>query len=228
MDALRSEKLPLVLAGVFLLVALSGQYVSDSSLDSGSSAATVQAVGRASNSYLTGIRTYAAAVLWNRIDPLMHGYYEDAKLEDQRYMLSSIALIEWLDPAFAPAYYVGPWILVRNDKVDEGMAMAKRGVEQIPESGMCRTSYAQLLLTQRDDIAAAVEQGKAALDETVVWTDGTEQMNAYAAIAQIFRQAGETQLVAYVAAEIDRIDATVDNGASEDIHDHDGDGKPDH
>ena len=228
MDALRSDKLPLLLAGVFLVVVLSGQYVSDSSLDSGSSAATAQAVGRASNSYLTGIRTYATAVLWNRIDPLLHGYYQDVPLEDQRYILSTIALVEWLSPTFAPAYYVGPWILVRNDRVEDGMAMAQRGVELIPDSGMCRASYAQLLVIERDDIAGAVDQGKVALGKAIVWTDATEQMNAYASIAQIFRQAGETELADYVAAEIDRIDATVVNSASEDIHDHDGDGKPDH
>jgi len=228
MNVVRSEKLSLLLALAFLVAALSGQYVSDNSLDSSSSTATVQAVGRASNSYLTGIRTYAAAVLWNRIGPLMHGYYEGVPLADQHYMLSNIALIEWLSPTFAPAYYVGPWILVRNDKVDDGMAMAKRGVERIPDSGMCRASYAQLLLIEQDDITGAVEQGKAALDPTMVWTDAVEQMNAYASIAQIFRQAGESELADYVAAEIDRIDATVDNNASDDIHDHDGDGKPDH
>ena len=228
MGVLRSEKLPLLLAFVFLVVALSGQYVSDASLESGSSAATVQAVGRASNSYLSGIRIYAAAVLWNRIDPLLHGYYDGVPLADQRYMLSTIALVEWLSPTFAPAYYVGPWILVRNDRVDDGMAMAKRGVERIPDSGMCRASYAQLLVIEKDDLAGAVEQGKAALGTTMIWTDTAEQMNAYASISQIFRQAGETELADYVAAEIDRIDATVDNGASEDIHDHDGDGKPDH
>jgi len=224
----RSERLALLLAVVFLVVGLSGQYVCDSVLGSGSSSATVEAIGRASSSYLTGIRTYAAAVLWNRIDPVMHGYYDDVSLADQRYMLSTIAFVEWLSPTFAPAYYVGPWILVRNDRVDEGMMMAKRGVERVPDSGMCRASYAQLLVTEGNDLRGAVEQAKLAIGDTVVWTDATEQMNAYASLGQIFRQAGETELAAFVAAQIDRIDATVDNNADADIHDHDGDGKPDH
>lgn len=225
---MRSEKLPLTLAAVFLVVALSGQFMSDASLDSGSSTATVQAVGRASSSYLTGVRTYAAAVLWNRIDPLLHGYYGEVPLEDQRYMLSTIALVEWLDPKFAPAYYIGPWILVRNGKRDAGIAMARKGIEMLPDSGICRASYAQILIVEDGDVAGAVLQVKAALEPTMKWTDATEQVDAYASMEQILRQAGETALADDVAAKIDLIDATIENNASDDIHDHDGDGKPDH
>lgn len=210
------------------MVALSGQYASDRVLHSGSSTATAEAIGRASNSYLTGIQTYAAAVLWNRIDPLLHSYYEEVPIKDQRYMLSTIALVEWLDPNFAPAYYVGPWILIRNGKTDAGIAMAREGVESLPDSGICRASYAQILIVVADDVAGAVVQAKAALGENIQWADATEQMNSYASIEQIFRQAGETTLADNLAAKIDVLDATVENNASEDIHDHDGDGKPDH
>lgn len=228
MTASRSQQLPLLLAAGFLIVVLAGQYAGDSVLGAQSSTATADAVGRASTSYLTGLRTYAAAVLWNRIDPLLHGYYGGVPLEDQRYMLSTIALVEWLSPTFAPAYFVGPWILIRNGKVEEGLAMAKRGVETVPDSGMCRQSYAQLLLMESKDVSGAVEQGKAALGRTMQWTDVTEQVNAYASIEQIFRQAGETALADEVASKIDLIDATIDHNAPADIHDHDGDGVPDH
>jgi hypothetical protein len=228
MTAGRLPQTSLLLAAAFLVVILAGQYAADSIIGVQSSTATVAAVGRASTSYLTGIRVYAAAALWNRIDPLLHGYYEDVPLKDQRYILSTIAFVEWLSPTYPQAYYVGPWILVRNGKVAEGMAMAKRGVEQAPDSGMCRLSYAQLLVVQNGDLAGAVEQGEAALGPTIQWSDATEQLNAYAAIEHIFLDAGEAQLADLVASKIDLIDATSENNTSADIHDHNGDGTPDH
>lgn len=228
MTAVRSQGLPLALAAVFLVVALSGQYVGDRAVGTRSSTATVDAIGRASTSYLTGIRTYAAAVLWNRIDPVMHGYYAAASLEEQTYMLSTVALVEWLDPLYPQAYYVGAWILVRNGKVAEGMTMARQGVERIPDSGMCRASYAQLLLLESKDLPAAVEQAKIALGPSIQWTDASEQLDSYASIEQILRQAGDVALADQVRETIDRIDATVQNSAPADIHDHNGDGVPDH
>jgi len=222
------HRLPLLLAAGFLVLALAGQYAGDTVLGVRSSTATVEAVGSASTSYLTGIRTYAASALWNRIDPLLHSYYASAPLAEQRYMLSTIAMVEWLSPEFAPAYYVGPWILIRNGKIEEGMAMAKRGVEEAPDSGMCRTSYAQLLLIQSKDASGAIEQAKAALEPSILWSDATEQLNAYATISQIFIETGQSDLAEQVMLEIDRIDATAENDADADIHDHDGDGTPDH
>ncbi|KAF0209136.1 MAG: hypothetical protein FD171_777 [Actinobacteria bacterium] len=228
MSAARARASLLLLATSFLLVVLAGQYAGDSIMGAQSSTATVAAVGRASTSYLTGIRTYAAAVLWNRIEPLLHGYYDGVPLTEQRYMLSTIALVEWLSPSFAPAYYVGPWILIRNDKVAEGMAMAKAGVEQAPDSGMCRQSYAQLLVLESKDLRGAVVQATAALGPGIVWADATEQVNAYASLEQIFRQAGETAQADFVKSEIDRIDASIENSSTEDVHDHNGDGVSDH
>lgn len=228
MSAARARASLLLLATSFLLVVLAGQYAGDSIMGAQSSTATVAAVGRASTSYLTGIRTYAAAVLWNRIEPLLHGYYDGVPLTEQRYMLSTIALVEWLSPTFAPAYYIGPWILIGNGKVAEGMAMAKAGVENAPDSGMCRQSYAQLLVLKSNDLKGAVVQAKAALGPTIQWADATEQVNAYASLEQIFRQAGETAQADFVKAEIDRIDATIENSSTKDIHDHNGDGVPDH
>ncbi len=206
----RSVGVSISLAAVFLILVLAGQYVGDGIVGARSSGATVDAVGRASSSYLTGIRAYAAAVLWNRIDPLVDGYYASVPLKNQRYMLSTISLVEWLDPTFAPAYYVGPWILIGNGKIPEGMAMAKTGVERVPDSGMCRASYAQLLLIQSKDLPGAVEQARAVLDPSMQWSDPVEQVNAYASMEQLFRQAGETALADEAATKIGLIDVTTD------------------
>jgi hypothetical protein len=112
---------------LFLALALGGQALADSLVPDASGEATGQAVGQAASSYLTGIRRYTAAALWNRLDPLLHGYYSGASLGDQRYMLSTIVVVQALDPNSVLSYDVGPWILVQNDRVEEGLAMARRG-----------------------------------------------------------------------------------------------------
>ncbi len=227
MSLRRETWLPLTLAAAFLALALSGQAVGDRII-SAPSDATTAAVGRASLSYLTGIRRYAGAILWNRIDPLLHGYYDDVPLDQQRYMLSSIAAVEWLDPSFDQPYYVGSWILSRNGKVAEGMAMARRGTERVPQSGTLHMSYAQMLLVLDNDLPGAIAQVKLAIEPSMHWTDDIEKINGYAAMEQMLRQAGETTLAEQVAAEIDRLDAIIGNAAPTDVHDHNGDGTPDH
>jgi len=217
----------MILAAGFLVLALAGQAVGDR-IVSGPSNATTAAVGRASASYLTGIRRYTAAILWNRIDPLLHGYYENVPIEQQRYMMSTIAAVEWLDPTFDQPYYVGAWILAKNSKVAEGLAMAKAGTENIPDSGTLHMSYAQMLLLFKKDAAGAVAQGELAIEPRMKWIDNVDQINGYASIEHIFLQAGETTLAAKTAAEIDRLDALIGNSAPTDVHDHNEDGKPDH
>jgi len=223
----RETAAPLALVAAFLVLALMGQAAGDRIIAVPSNA-TTEAVGRASLSYLTGIRRYAGAILWNRIDPLLHGYYENVPLDEQRYMLSTIAAVEWLDPSFDQPYYVGSWILSRNGKVSAGLDMARRGTEQIPQSGTLHMSYAQMLFVLNHDLAGAVEQSKLALEPSMMWTDDVEKINGYAVIEQMLRQAGETVLADTVAAEIDRLDASIGNTAPTDVHDHNGDGTPDH
>lgn len=227
MERLRDRWLPVVIIAVCLALALGGQAVGDSvSAPSGDS--TTEIVGRTSLSYLTGIRRYTAAILWNRIDPLLHGYYDDVPLDQQKYMLSTISAVEWLDPDFDQPYYVGSWILVRNGKVDEGMEMIRRGAERIPDSGALHMAHAQMLDIITGNLPAALAEARVALQPEMRWTDDVERINGYAAIAQLFRKAGEYQLAEQVAAEIDRLDAQIDNAAPEAVHDHDGDGVPDH
>ncbi|HET6498719.1 MAG TPA: hypothetical protein VFH17_06695, partial [Coriobacteriia bacterium] len=67
---MRSRALALLLAGVFLALALAGQAVAGTLVPASEKGGAGAAIERAGFSYLTGIRTYAAAVLWNRLDAL--------------------------------------------------------------------------------------------------------------------------------------------------------------
>ncbi|MCE5191022.1 MAG: hypothetical protein LLG08_04585 [Actinomycetia bacterium] len=227
MSVRRETWLPLAVAATFLVLALGGQALGDRIM-SAPSDTTAAAVGRASLSYLTGLRRYTGAVLWNRIDPVLHGYYEGVPLEQQRYMLSTIAAVEWLDPSFDQPYYVGSWILARNGKMAEGLTMARVGAERIPDSGTLHMSYAQMLFVLSKDTTGALTQARLAVQPGMRWTDDMEKINGLAALEQLLRQAGDTALANTVAAEIDRLDASIGNTAPTDVHDHDGDGTSDH
>lgn len=205
----RKEKWVLIaLTVAFMTVALTGQAAGETILSTPKDDTAV-AVGRASLSYLTGIRRYTGAILWNRIDPLLHGYYHDLPLKDQRYMVSSIAAVEWLDPTFDQPYYVGAWILARNGKVDEGLTMARNGTENIPDSGTLHMSYAQMLLVFKKDNKGAVAQARLAVQPEMRWTDDLEKLNGYAEIDRIFMVSNETELSRLLQPEINRLEALV-------------------
>ncbi|MBN2248106.1 MAG: hypothetical protein JW733_05355 [Coriobacteriia bacterium] len=227
MDGLRTRVVVLLVV-TLLAIALGGQALADSLVPEASAADTNAAVGRATSSYLTGVRSYAAAALWNRLDPLMHGYYGGVSLTDMRYMLSSISLIVALDPQFIHAYPVGSWILVQNGRVDDGLAMARRAVEANPRSGMLLSNRAQLEYLYGDDLSAAVQTAERAIESDVVWTDLREQHTWLPILGDIFRQGDRDDLDAIVQAELVRIDEEAGDSLAPEEHDHDHDGVPDH
>jgi len=213
---------------VCLVLALGGQALADSLVPEASGAETNRAVGRAATSYLTGLRTYAAAALWNRIDSLLHNYYSGVSLEDQRYMLSTIAAVQALDEHFIQSYYVGAWLLVNNDRVDEGIDMAERGVEANPRSGLLYENLAQVQMLFADDIDAAVKAAERALEPDIEWTDVTEEHNAYPILGAVFRAGGRADLDAIVQQRLAELDEIAGDSIAPEDHDHDHDGVPDH
>jgi tetratricopeptide (TPR) repeat protein len=225
----RSRQASLVAAiALCLVLALGGQAAADAVVADASGADTGRAVGRAASSYVTGLRTYAAALLWLRIDPLMHGYYSEVALQDMRFMLSTISAVEALDPHFIQSYYVGAWILAQNDRVDDAVAMAGRGVSENPDSGLLRVNLAQILMLHAEDLPAALEQAEQALEPATVWTDDHEKHSGYPILGAIFRAAGRDDLDAIVQEEIVRLDEALGDELEPEDHDHDGDGVPDH
>lgn len=229
MDALmRRPALVLVSVAVLLVLVLAGQSLADTLLADASFTTTGEAMGRAGFAYLTGIRTFAAAVIWNRIDPIYHEYYGDLPLSDQTQSLPMIKLVTLLAPDFEDAYSVGAWIVVQRGLVDEGIELAKQGVENNPASGILRTNYAQILWAFADDQEEALKQADIAFSEEVVWRDLFEQHNSYAILRTLFKDNGEIEKSEAVMAEIERLDIEIGDDMPAGSHDHDGDGVPDH
>ena len=220
-----------LLAGTIVLclaLALGGQAMAEGLVSDTSGTDINRSVGRAASSYLTGIRVYAAAALWNRIDPLSHNYYGGVGLDDQLYMLSTIAAVQALDPHAVQSYYVGAWILVRNDRVADGLEMARRGADENPTSGIALTGCAQLLYLYGEDLEEAADVAERALGPGVQWADSTEQHDAYAVLRDIFKAAGREDLYAFLVAEIKYLGSLPVDAPPSPAHDHDGDGVPDH
>lgn len=217
---------------VLLLAVLFGQALADASVSAStiaaSSANTGEVLGRASFAYLTGIRVFAAQVLWNRLEPVLHEYYGGVALRDQTYVLTTFNMITLLDPQFEQTYYIGPWILAQRGSIDQAISLAKQGVENVPNSGLLRASYAQILLLHGDDLEAAVEQTDIAVSDSVVWVDAIEQHDAYGVLRSVYMRAGMQKEADEVLRVIEQLDAQIGDQLPAQAHDHDGDGEPDH
>jgi len=189
---------------------LAGQAVADSLLPEDEVADTGRTLGRAGFAYLTGVRTYAAAVLWNRIDPLFHDYYEDVPLEEQTFMLPSIRAIVALDPQLEQTYFVAAWVLARRGAVEEGVELARLGVENNPASGMLRASYAQILLLFTGETEEAVRQATRVLEDDIAWRTLIDKYEGYAVARSVYSAVGAEEAAALVSEEMRRIGDEID------------------
>jgi hypothetical protein len=217
----RTRTWPAAVAIVLALgLVLAGQSLADVAAPSVPNAAlTGEVMGRAGFAYLTGLRQFAAALLWDRLDPLMHEYYGGhVGLGKMVFMLPSIKIITMLDPQFIEGYYVAPEILIESGKLSgvsakvakertaTGLALAKEGVTNNPKSGELITSYAQYLFTVSKDLTAATRYADMAMRSDTVWRSDEEQFDGIAIARAIYKEAGLTKKEAAAQAIMTAID----------------------
>lgn len=223
-----STRLRTSISALLLLVALVGsQFLASSVAPERDGYTGQRAVGRAGFAYLGGLRTFVAAVLWNRIEPQLHGYYSGVPLDDQTYMIPTLRLINALDPQFEQAYSLAVWLVFKRVGETEGIEVARTSVEQNPRSGMLRTGLAQVLLFHGDkaDDEEMRDAAEFIVSDRAVWFDDFSRFEGYAAAASVFKRLGMNEERAKALAELKKMrlsDADVGD------HDHDGDGKQDH
>ncbi|GAV31523.1 MAG: hypothetical protein QMD76_08425 [Anaerosomatales bacterium] len=224
-SALRANHrvLAVALGACFLALAFLGQLAGETVFPSAERTTTTRVVARAGWSYLGGLRTFAAAVMWNRIEPIFHSYYRDVPLDEQRYMLPWIALVTSLDPSLLDPWYVGSWIVARNGKVEEGVALARKGMEANPRSGLLAASYAQMLYLFHHDAKGALSYAEMALGPEMSWRSLEEQFEAYAFVRDILRANGLEAEARDVEARMREIGARIEAGEdAANEHHHDG------
>ncbi len=211
MEAAVRKAGPWAAAILLLAVLLASQAAADGLVPPSEHAATGVLVGRAGFAYLTGMREFAAAALWNRLDPINDGYYNGVPLGEKTFLVPSFRLITWLDPAFEEPYYVGPWLLYDAGEKSTALQMAQEGVRSNPESAYLRSSYAQLLLTE-GRLADARKQADMVMTET--WKDPAKEFEALATLEIIFNKTGRHDLAQAVVAERERLRATYGFGGA--------------
>jgi hypothetical protein len=200
-------------AAVAMLLAavLMFQAGTDRLAPTGTSDITGRSIGRAGFAYLTGIRTYAAAVLWNRLDPIGDTYYGDKTLTQQTFVLPTLHIVQVLDPQFTQAYYVSAWIIFARGDRRGGLANARDGVRNNPRSGLMITQLTQFLLLMRTDgpqyLPEAVKWADRGREKDVVWTDSEEKVEGYGQFRVIYERTGQTEKVLQVEAVLRQLEA---------------------
>jgi tetratricopeptide (TPR) repeat protein len=169
-----------------LLSLVGGQALADASVRSGGFADTGRVLGRTGFAYLTGLRTFAAAVLYARLDPINDGYYPGTTLPQKKFLIPSLYVIILLDPQFEQAYYVAPWILMDAGRTSEAARLAEAGVSDNPGSGLLHASLAQVLVSE-GDVVGAVRQADIAL--ALKWADEGERYDNLASMEAIYQRA---------------------------------------
>jgi tetratricopeptide (TPR) repeat protein len=172
---------------------LCGQAVADATVPTRAGAQTGAAFGRAGFAYLTGLRRFAALLLWNRLEPQFHEYYLGQPLKYQTFLLPNMNMVLLLDPQFIQAYYMAPWIVRDNGRAEDAIVIAREGVAANPDSGLLHTSLAQILYLEKRDETESVRQADLAMRPNQLWADATEQWQALKVLADIYAHAGLPQ-----------------------------------
>lgn len=193
----RTAVVALVLVGSLL----AAQAAADG-LDASRRASTGALLGRTGFAYLTGIRRYAAAVMWARLDPINDDYYNKLALGQKTFLLPSVRIITLLDPQLEEAYYVGPFVLYGAGKQADAIALAEEGVAKNPDSALLHASAAQLYLAEG---RMADARREADLTLTKPWANESDEFQLLSALEVVFNRTGAPQKAALVSAERERL-----------------------
>lgn len=215
-----------VIAVVLVVVLLLSQGLATVTAPPDRLASTGRVLGQTGFAFLGGLRTFAAAVLWNRIEPVFHEYYSGVSLNEQKYMIPTLRLVVALDPQFTQAYYISSYI-VFDASHEEGLSLAKLGIANNPDAGVLHANLAQLLfiddkVAHRAEIMEQVALGSA---PSAQWSDDAQRYEGFATMSQALTGIGETQAARALQARMSQVKARVGDVGD---HDHDGDGKQDH
>lgn len=212
-----------MLLAVIVLVAIliTGQALAAVSAPAGGVASTGRLIGQTGFAYLGGLRTFAAAVLWARLEPLFHGYYEGGQVKELDEFLPTMRLVQTLDPQFEQAYYNAAWILARRGNIDEALSIAREGIASNPSSGLLRANYVELLIL--DDKAAHLDEARTnalfGLSADASWANVDDQFEGYAVFRTVFALKGDQPMVDKINAALDRMSADGAVSVQDDDHD---------
>lgn len=227
MNTLRTSRVAAVIA-IALAVVIGAQGLAVAVTPAETRADTGEVLGKAGFAYLGGLRKFTAAILWNRIDPVFHKYYGDSPLSEQDFSLPAMRMVTILDPQFEQAYYIASFQIASAGKVDEGVAIARNGLENNPNSGLMHANLAQLLYIQDKKANAdeVIDLALKGIDPGISWATPDDEVDGLAFLKNILISMGREADTVGIDERIDAAQATPGYGQQD--HDHDGDGVQDH
>jgi hypothetical protein len=214
MFAMRSERMGLLVAAGGLVLVIAAQLLAGLTPVAADGLDTGRTLGQAGFVYLTGFRSTLAYLLWSRVDAVGDKYYANIDVSTMKYLLPTARIVTWLDPHYVDPYYVAQWVVARQGNPKLSLQMTKEALDSNPDSGLMRSSYAQLLVLYFG--------GKGAYDwalKTVApdakWLDVTEKFGGWAIARDVFKSVGDTaryEEAVKVMAGLQKKDATLAPG----------------
>jgi hypothetical protein len=189
--------LRLGLAFVLLFALLLGsQALAVATSPTGGVASTGRVIGQTGFAYLAGLRTFAAAVLWNRLEPIFDGYYGSFDANFATF-LPTMHLVTALDPQFQQAYYVTSFWLQRSGRSAEALAIAELGLKNNPSSGLLRANLAEILFIQGEGEVTPrlLELAREGISANVTWANTDDQFEGYGIFRAVFNKSGDKTTV---------------------------------
>lgn len=182
------------MAVLLLAVIVGAQAVAAVSAPAGVTISTGSMLGQTGFEYLGGLRKFAAAALWNRLEPQFHEYGNGKSIDERLDFLPTMRLVQILDPQFEQAYYVSAFMLGRIDRMPQALEIAREGIRHNPDSGLMRANYAQLLLIQDKvkNLPEALKAAQSGIRPETVWANTDDQFEGYGIFGTVFRLAGDT------------------------------------
>ena len=175
-------------------IILGAQALAAASAPPGRTASTGRLLGQTGFAYLGGLRTFAAAVLWNRLEPQFHQYGQGKAVDQRLEFMPATRIVQLLDPQFQQAYYVSAWVLAKRGRFDDAIAIARDGIRNNPNAGLMRANLVQVLMLQdkKKNLPRMLEESKAGLREGMTWASLDDQYEGYGVFRAVFELAGDT------------------------------------
>jgi hypothetical protein len=222
----RLRTTPLIVIALLLAALLATQAAAMTVAPAGERSDTGRVLGRTGFAFLGGLRTFTAAVVWNRLEPIFHDHYEGTPLSDQLYALPTMQLVTTLDPQFLDAYAIASYTVFSRGDEETGIQIARDGLEKNPRSGLMHANLAQLLIIQDQDanLEEAMTLAKAGLRDETYWARADDLFEGLVVFRTVYSLAGDEEMADYLNHMAEELH---DSGELAD-HDHDHDGVQDH
>jgi hypothetical protein len=194
---------------VLLVAMLAGQAATDALAPVGR-ASSGRSVGRASFAFLGGLRTFAAAVLWNRLEPQYHEYFTGVPFDKQVFVLPTVRVVVALDPQFEQPYFVASLLLARSGHETDGLRLARDGVAANPKSGLLISSLVQMIVIFEKDYRAAAAEADRGLAPGVRWSTLNDEYEGLAIFREAYKLSGQKAKHDKTVALIQEVGARID------------------